>query len=112
LLTGKYLQGIPKDSRAALKGYDWLHESVTDQDKLAKVRALHSIADELVCTLPQLSLAWVLKNPNVSTVITGASRVEQLHENLKAIEITATLTPEIMQRIDEAFGVKKEEEED
>jgi voltage-dependent potassium channel beta subunit len=112
LLTGKYLQGIPEDSRAALKGYDWLHESVTDPDKLANVRALQSIAGELGCTLSQLSLAWVLKNPNVSTVIMGASRVEQLHENLKAMDITPTLTPEIMKRIDEAFGVKKEEEED
>ncbi|MGZ9164274.1 MAG: potassium channel beta subunit family protein [Anaerolineales bacterium] len=112
MLTGKYLQGIPKDSRAALKGYDWLHESVTDQEKLANVRALQPIADELGCTLSQLSLAWVIKNPNVSTVITGASRVEQLHENLKAAEIAPRLTPEIMKRIDEAFGVKKEEEED
>jgi len=112
LLTGKYLNGIPEDSRAALKGYDWLHESVTDQDKLANVRALQPMADELGCTLSQLALAWVLKNPNVSTVITGASRVEQLHENLKAAEVAPKLTPEIMKRIDEAFGVKKEEEED
>jgi voltage-dependent potassium channel beta subunit len=112
MLTGKYLNGIPEDSRAALKGYDWLHESVTDQDKLAKVRALQPIAEELSCTLSQLSIAWVLKNRNVSTVITGASRVEQLHENLKASEIAPRLTPEIMKRIDDAFGIKKEEEED
>ena len=112
MLTGKYLQGIPKDSRAALKGYDWLHESVTDQEKLATVRALQPIADELGCTLSQLSLAWVIKNPNVSTVITGASRVEQLHENLKAAEIAPKLTPEVMNRIDDVFGIKMEEEED
>jgi len=112
MLTGKYLQGIPKDSRAALKGYDWLHESVTDQEKLATVRALQPIADELGCTLSQLSLAWVIKNPNVSTVITGASRVEQLHENLKAAEIAPKLTPEVMNRIDDVFGIKREEEED
>jgi voltage-dependent potassium channel beta subunit len=112
MLTGKYLNGIPEDSRATLKGYDWLHESVTDTDKLAKVRALQPIAEELGCTLSQLSIAWVLKNPNVSTVITGASRVEQLHENLGATEVASQLTPEILQRIDEAFGVKKEEEED
>ena len=112
MLTGKYLNGIPEDSRATLKGYDWLHENVTDRDKLAKVRALQPIAEELGCTLSQLSLAWVLKNPNVSTVITGASRVEQLHENLGATEVASQLTPEILQRIDEAFGVKKEEEED
>jgi len=112
MLTGKYLDGIPEDSRAALKGFDWLHDSMTDQEKLAKVRALQPIAEELGCTLSQLSLAWVLKNPNVSTVITGASHVEQVHENLKATEIAPKLTPEVMKRIDEAFGIKKEEEED
>jgi voltage-dependent potassium channel beta subunit len=112
LLTGKYLNGIPEDSRAALKGYDWLHDSVTDQDKLAKVRALQPIAQELDCTLSQLSLAWILRNRNVSTVITGASRVEQLHENLKATEIAPKLTPEVMKRIDEALGIKNEEDED
>ena len=112
MLTGKYLNGIPEDSRAALKGNDWMHESVTNQDKLAKVRALQPIAKELGCTLSQLSIAWILKNPNVSTVITGASHVEQLHENLKATEIAPKLTPEVMKRIDEAFGIKKEEEED
>jgi aryl-alcohol dehydrogenase-like predicted oxidoreductase len=82
MLTGKYLNGIPEDSRAALKGYDWLHESVTDKEKLARVDALQSIADELGCTLSQLSLGWVLKNPNVSTVITGASRVEQVQTKI------------------------------
>ena len=112
MLTGKYLNGIPEDSRAALKGYDWMHDNVTNMDRLAKVRALQPIAEELGCTLSQLSIAWVLKNPNVNTVITGASRVEQLHENLKAAEIAPRLTPEIMKRIDKAFGVKKEEEED
>jgi voltage-dependent potassium channel beta subunit len=112
LLTGKYLEGIPEDSRAALKGYDWLHASVTDQDRLAKIRALQPIAEELGCTLSQLSLAWCLKNPNVSTVITGASRVEQLHENLKAAEVAPKLTIDVLARIDEAFGVKKDEEED
>jgi voltage-dependent potassium channel beta subunit len=112
MLTGKYLTGIPKDSRAALKGYDWLHESITDEERLTKVRSLQPIAEELGCTLAQLSIAWVLKNPNVSTVITGASRVEQLHENLKAAEVAPKLTPEVMKRIDDAFGVKKEEQED
>jgi len=112
MLTGKYLNGIPEDSRAALKGNDWMHESVTNQDKLAKVRALQPIAEELGCTLSQLSLAWILKNPNVSTVIRGASHVEQVHENLKATEIAPKLTPEVMKRIDKAFGVTKEEEED
>ncbi|HEX2996389.1 MAG TPA: aldo/keto reductase [Anaerolineales bacterium] len=75
LLTGKYSQGIPKDSRGALEGYDWLHKDLTDQEKLAKVQALEPIAQELGCKLSQLALAWCLKNPLVSSVITGASRV-------------------------------------
>lgn len=112
MLTGKYLKGIPEDSRAALAGFDWLHDSITDQDRLDKVQALQPIAEELGCTLSQLSIAWVLKNPNVSTVITGASRVEQLQENLKATEIAPQLTPEILQRVDEAFGITREREED
>lgn len=111
MLTGKYNKGIPKNSRAALKGYDWMHDDVTSQDRIAKVRALEPIAKELKCNLAQLSLAWILKNPNVSTVITGASRVEQVRENLKAVEVAPHLRPEVMQRIDDAFGVKKEEED-
>ena len=111
LLSGKYGKGIPKASRAALEGYDWLHEHVTDKEKLAKVKALQSIADELGCTLSQLALAWCLKNPYVSTVITGASRVEQVHENMKASEVAPKLTPEIMGRIDTSFGTNQEEEE-
>ena len=112
MLTGKYLKGIPKDSRANLKGYSWLHKDIKDKDRLAKVRALQPIAKELGCTLSQLSLAWCLKNPNVSTVILGASKVEQLHENLKADKFVSKLTPKVMEKIDKAFGVEKEEDED
>src|ERR1051325_2279648 len=112
LLSGKYNQGIPADSRGALKGYDWLHDQLTDQQKLAKVQALEPIAKELGCTLSQLALAWCLKNPFVSTVITGASRVEQVHENMKAAEVAPRLTPEILERIDQVLEVKKEEDED
>jgi voltage-dependent potassium channel beta subunit len=112
LLSGKYSRGIPKKSRASLKGYDWLHEEVTDKEKLAKVQALEPIAEELDCTLSQLALAWCLKNPYVSTVITGASRVQQVHENMKATEVAPKLTPEILERIDNIFVEKKEEEED
>jgi len=110
LLTGKYLSGIPEDSRAALN--EWVQEGVTDKDRLAKVTALQPIAADLDCTLAQLAIAWILKNPNVSTVITGASRVEQLHENLKAAEVVSKLTPDVLEKIDKAFGVVKEEEED
>jgi voltage-dependent potassium channel beta subunit len=112
LLTGKYSQGIPAESRGALEGFDWLHDQLTDKEKLAKVRALEPIAKELECTLSQLALAWCLKNPFVSTVITGASRVEQVHENMKAADVAPKLTPEILERIDGIFEVKKEEEED
>lgn len=111
LLTGKYSQGIPEDSRGALKGYDWLHDQLTDKEKLSKVQALEPIAGELGCTLSQLALAWCLKNPFVSTVITGASRVEQVHENMKATDVVPKLTPEILERIDQIFEVKEEEED-
>lgn len=112
LLSGKYLKGIPKGSRGALKGYEWLKKRLTDQERLAKVQALEPIAKELGCTLSQLSIAWCLKNPFVSTVITGASRVEQVHENMKAAEIAPKLTPDILARIDAIFNGKGEEEEE
>ncbi len=112
LLSGKYQGGIPKDSRGALEGYEWLKDSITDKEKLAKVAALEPIAKELGCTLSQLALAWCLKNPFVSTVITGASRVEQVHENMKAAEFAPKITQEIMERIDKIFGVEKEEDDD
>ena len=111
LLSGKYNQGIPEGSRSTLEGYDWLHDDVTNKEKLAKVQALERIAQELGCTLPQLAIAWCLKNPYVSSVITGASRVEQVHENMKASDVAPKLTPEILERIDEIFGVKKEDED-
>ena len=112
LLTGKYQTGIPKKSRGALKGYEWLHDSLTDKAKLAKVAAFSKIAEELECTTAQLALAWCLKNPNVSTVITGATSVRQVKENMKAAEVAPKLTPEVLARIDQAFGVTKEEDED
>ncbi len=112
LLTGKYKGGIPKDSRAALKGFDWLHDRMTDKERLAKVKALEPIANELGCTLSQLAIAWCLKNPFVSTVITGASRVEQVHENMRASEVAPKITQEILNKIDQIFGIRKEEEED
>lgn len=112
LLTGKYSNGIPKDSRGALKGYEWLHDNLTNKENLAKVNALELVAKELGCTLSQLSLAWCLKNPFVSTVITGASRIEQVHQNMKAAEVAPKITPDILERIDKIFGIEKHEEED
>ena len=111
-LSGKYKEGIPSDSRAALKNYKWLEERMTDKARLAKVAALEPIAKDLGCTMSQLALAWCLKNPFVSTVITGASRVEQVHENMKASEIAPKITQEIMDKIDTIFEIKKEEEDD
>jgi voltage-dependent potassium channel beta subunit len=101
LLTGKYNNGIPDDSRGALKGYEWLREKFTDQEALAKVKELGKFAAEIGISLPKLAIAWCLKNPNVSTVITGASRVEQVKENMKAMEVVEKLTPDVMNRIEE-----------
>jgi aryl-alcohol dehydrogenase-like predicted oxidoreductase len=100
LLTGKYLHGVPEDSRAALPGYEWLANLLTDPGRNDKVRSLESIAKELDCTLAQLAIAWCAKNPNVSTVITGASRVEQVHENLAALPVLPRLTGDVLARID------------
>jgi voltage-dependent potassium channel beta subunit len=112
LLTGKYNDGIPADSRASLKGYEWLKPTITDPARIDTVKRLVPIAADLGIPLAQMALAWCLKNPNVSTVITGASRVEQVQENMKALEAVERLTPEVMARIDEALGNKPQEEED
>jgi voltage-dependent potassium channel beta subunit len=112
LLTGKYNKGIPVGSRGSLQGYDWLQDMLTDQQRLDRVAALEPIASDLGCSLSQLAIAWCLKNPYVSTVITGASRVEQVHENLKAGEVAPKLTPDVLKKIDAIFGIKHEEEED
>jgi voltage-dependent potassium channel beta subunit len=106
LLTGKYNQGIPKDSRGALAGYEWLHDNLTDAEGIKKVKQLKPVADELGCTQAQLSLAWCLKNPRVSTVITGASRVEQVRENMKTLEVVPKLTSEVMEHIEDILDNK------
>ncbi|MEY3054552.1 MAG: hypothetical protein RL550_1075 [Actinomycetota bacterium] len=104
LLTGKYLEGVPSDSRAALPGYGWLASRLTDEASLDVVRGLAPIADSLGCTLAQLALAWCTKNPHVSTVITGASRESQVHENFGALDVIPLLTDEVMTRIDEVLS--------
>ena len=101
LLTGKYIDGIPDGSRAALPGYEWLQGMLTDARRNKKVKAFKEIADELGCSLAQLALAWCAKNPHVSTVITGASRVEQVQENMKALDVIPLLTEDVLKRIDE-----------
>lgn len=99
LLTGKYNDGIPEGSRASLEDFDWMKDHVQDKQKLAVTRKLAEVADDLGVTMAQMSLAWILKNPNVSTVITGASKVSQVEENMQAVEIKEKLTDEVMERI-------------
>lgn len=107
VLTGKYNDGIPEDSRLNLPGYEWLrarYESAEGQDRIAKVRGLAHLADELGMDMAQMALAWCLRNPNVSTVILGVSGVEQLRRNLTALEAVERLTPEVMTRIGQILG--------
>lgn len=102
LLTGKYRGGVPKDSRGAIPRMSFLVKELTDRKKNDAVDALEVIAKELGCTLAQLALAWCAKNPHVSTVITGASRVSQVQENMKAAAVIPRLSPQVMERIDSA----------
>ena len=104
MLTGKYLDGIPEDSRGALPGYEWLRERLQDERDLQRVRNLMPIAEELGCTLAQLAIAWCASNPNVSTVITGASRASQVEENMGALEVLDQLDAELLGRIEEALA--------
>jgi voltage-dependent potassium channel beta subunit len=110
LLSGKYNDGIPADSRGALKGFEWLLPRLTNPAQLSKVRALQDVAAGLGCSMAQLAIAWCLKNPNVSSVITGASRVSQVHENMKALDVAAQLTPEVLEKIDSVLENKPGEE--
>lgn len=100
LLTGKYRNGIPVDSRGAMKGMEWLHKGLLDAAKNAAVAKLEPIAAELGGSVAQLAIAWAAKNPQVSTVITGASKLTQLQSNLGALQVMDRLTPEILARID------------
>ncbi len=104
LLTGKYRNGVPEGSRATVASYASLKDKLTDPGRNQLVARLDDVAKELGCTLAQLSLAWVLKNPHVSSVITGASRVGQIEENMKAAEVAVKLTPEVMAAIDAIVG--------
>ena len=101
LLTGKYKAGIPAGSRGAMQNMAFLHDQLTDQARNDAVAKLEPIARDLGATTAQLAIAWVAKNPRVSTVSTGASSVKQLQDNLKAAEIVPKLTPEVLARIDE-----------
>lgn len=101
VLTGKYLNGIPKGSRMEIESLSWIKDKLwTDENKL-KVQKLKNLADSLSVSLTNLSIAWCLKNPNVSTVILGATKVDQLQENLKSVEVLPKLTPEVLQKIED-----------
>ena len=102
LLTGKYQDGIPEGSRG--EDVEWLRESLTDPDRLAKVDQLITLAGELGCTPGQLALAWTASNRNVSSVIIGARHVDQLNENLAALDVLDALTPELKARLDDMFA--------
>jgi voltage-dependent potassium channel beta subunit len=106
LLSGKYNDGIPKDSRFALKGFDWLKDRWVADDKIKKVRKLAELAQKLDVSTASLSIAWCIKNPNVSTAILGATKKQQLLDNLTALETVKKLTPEIMEKIETIFKTK------
>lgn len=104
MLTGKYATEIPEGSRGALPGYEWLTKTLTNTKALTKVKRLQTIATDLDCSLAQLSIAWCARNPNISTVITGASKVSQLHENLDALDVVDALDEQIIERVEAAVA--------
>lgn len=116
LLTGKYNDGIPEGSRLSMDNYGWLKEHLLEgesgQEKLNKVSELAGLSEELDISMPQLALAWCLKNPNVSTVITGASKPEQVRQNMKAVEVSEKLTDNVMDRIEDILDNKPEAPQD
>jgi voltage-dependent potassium channel beta subunit len=116
LLTGKYNDGIPKGSRLDLEKYSWLKEILLETEdgrsRLEKVKKLVPVANDLGITMPQMALAWCLKNKNVSTVITGASTVKQVKQNLSAMDVVDKLDDGVMERIEEILGNKPGIEQD
>ena len=100
-MTGKYRQGVPADSRGALENMAFLVKGLTDEARNAAVAKLEGVANELGCSVAQLAIAWAAKNPRVSSVITGASRLSQLQSNLQAVAVMPRLTPEVLAVIDD-----------
>lgn len=99
-LTGKYLNGIPEDSRLAIQGFDWLKERWVQEAKIEKVKKLAVLAEEMNVSLAEMAIAWTVKNPNVTTAILGATKKTQLEENLKALQVLPLLTSEVMEKIE------------
>ncbi len=106
LLTGKYNDAIPKGSRFALEGFDWLKDKWVADDKMKKVKKLGELAAKLGVSTASLSIAWCIKNPNVSTAILGATKKQQLLDNLKALEVLKILTPEVTEKIEAIMKTK------
>ncbi|MCB0744351.1 MAG: aldo/keto reductase, partial [Ignavibacteriae bacterium] len=114
-LTGKYNDGIPEKSRLAMESYEWLKNAILSEEgkkNIVKVKELTKVANDLGITMSGLALAWTLKNPNVSTTITGASKPEQVKENMKAMGYVAMLTEEVMEKIEEILQNKPIPERD
>jgi len=110
-LSGKYNDGMPKNTRATLTGYEWLLarlDTAEGKERITKTRALTKIADEISVHMAQMALAWCLLNPDVATVITGASSVDQLEQNIKSLEVLPKLTPEIITEIEKILQNKPE----
>jgi len=109
LLTGKYNQGIPEGTRITLPGYEWLREDFEDEagkQNIEKVIKLVPIAENLGMTIAQLAIAWCLKNPHVSSVITGASKPQQVSENMQAVDLQAKLTPDVLDQVENILANK------
>lgn len=106
LLSGKYNDGIPKGSRFALEGFDWLKERWVMDEKMKKVKKLTELANKLGVSTASLSIAWCIKNPNVSTAILGATKKAQLTDNLKALDVVKLLTPDVMEKIENIMKTK------
>lgn len=105
-LTGKYLQGMPEGSRLGLEGFEWLRDRWLQEEKITKLKKLNELAGELGVSIGNLAIAWTLANPNTTTAILGATRKEQLVDNLKALDVLPLLTPQVLARIDEIMGNK------
>ena len=106
LLSGKYNEGIPKGSRLALPEMSWLKDRLISDDKIKKVKKLSEVAEKLGVTTASLSIAWCIKNPHVTTAILGATKKQQLLDNLKAIEVMEKLTPDILEKIEKIMQTK------
>jgi voltage-dependent potassium channel beta subunit len=106
LLTGKYNDGVPNDARLGLEGFEWLAERWLLKDKIEKVKKLTIIANDLEISMAQMSIAWTLLNPHVSTTILGATKKEQLVDNLKSLDVISKLTPEIIEKIEKILQNK------